>query len=387
VDPAAPDYYGLEELFTAEERLARDTVGEFVDREVIPIVPAAVRDGRFPRELVPRLAELGILGARLHGDGGPGLSAVGYGLVMQELERGDSAVRSFASVQGALVIHAIDAFGSDEQRGRWLPELAAGRAIGSFGLTEPDFGSNPAGMRTHARRDGGDWVISGTKRWITNGSMADVAVVWARAGEAFHGFLVEAGTPGFTASEMTGKWSMRASDTSELTLADVRVPEASRLPGATSLRAPLSCLTEARYGIAWGAVGAATACYRVARDYAMTRVQFDRPIGGHQLVQAKLVEMLSGITTGQLLAWRLGRLKDAGALRPQQVSLAKRHNVAHALWTARNARDVLGANGIVDEYPVFRHLANLETVSTYEGTHDIHTLVIGEDLTGLSAFA
>jgi glutaryl-CoA dehydrogenase len=307
---------------------------------------------------------------------------------MQELERGDSGVRSLASVQGALVMYPIHRYGSEEQKQRWLPAMAAGQAIGCFGLTEPDFGSNPAGMLTRARRSGGDWVLSGTKRWITNGSIADVALVWARTDDGIvNGFLVEKGTKGFSASEMTGKWSLRASVTSELVLEEVRVPDSARLPGADGLKGPLSCLSQARYGIVWGALGAAMACYHTALEYAKSRVQFERPIAGYQLVQQKLAEMLTGITTGQLLAYRLGQLKDEGRVRPQQVSLAKRHNVAHALWTARTARDILGANGIVDEYPVFRHLANLETVYTYEGTHDIHTLILGQDITGLSAFS
>jgi len=380
------DYFGIDGLLTDEERLVRDTVRAFVDGEVIPVIDEAARDGRFPRELVPGLAELGLLGASLTGYGLPGLGAVAYGLVMQELERGDSALRSFVSVQGALAMFAIHRYGSDEQKERWLPPMGRGEAIGCFGLTEPDFGSNPGGMLTRARRDGPDWILSGTKRWITSGSVADVAVVWAQTEMGVAGFLVEAGEPGFTATDMTGKWSLRASVTSELHLADVRLPDAARLPGAQGLRAPLGCLTQARYGISWGAIGAASACYETALSYAGSRIQFSRPIAGYQLVQAKLAEMITGITTSQLLALQLGRLKDQGAMRPQQVSMAKRHNVAHALWTARTARDILGANGVVDEYPVFRHMANLESVSTYEGTHDIHTLILGQDVTGLAAF-
>jgi glutaryl-CoA dehydrogenase len=386
-DFAGVDYFGIEDLLSDEERLVRDTVRAFVDREVVPTIERASRDGRFPRELVPGLADLGLLGANLTGYGLPGLGAVAYGLAMQELERGDSALRSFVSVQGALTMFAIHRFGSEEQKARWLPALGRGEAIGCFALTEPDFGSNPAGMRAAARRDGDGWIISGAKRWITNGSIADVAVVWARADEGIVGFLIERGTPGMTAVEMSGKWSLRASVTSELHLDDVRVPEASRLPLAQGLRAPLACLNQARYGIAWGAIGAAMACYDAALGYAMTRVQFDRPIAGYQLVQAKLADMLTGITTSQLLSLQLGRLKDRDAIRPQQVSMAKRHNVAHALWTARTARDILGANGVVDDYPVFRHMANLESVSTYEGTHDIHTLILGEDITGMAAFS
>ncbi len=383
---AGVDYYGLADLLSDEERLVRDTVRAFVDAEVLPVIEQATREARFPQALVPKMAELGLFGANLSGYGLPGLSGTAYGLIMQELERGDSGVRSFASVQSALVMYPIHRFGSEEQKHRWLPALASGAAVGCFGLTEPDFGSNPAGMRTRARRVGGEWVLSGTKRWITNGSIADVAVVWARADEDVLGFLVERGTPGLSTSEMTGKWSMRASVTSELVLEEARVPERARLPEARGLKAPLSCLTQARYGIAWGALGAAMACYHTALEYAKSRVQFERPIAGYQLVQAKLVEMLTGITTGQLMALQLARLKDRGVMRPQQASMAKRHNVAHALWTARAARDILGANGIVDEYPVFRHLANLETVSTYEGTHDIQTLIIGQDITGLDAF-
>ena len=381
------DYFDMDSLLTGEERLVRDTVRAFVDSEVMPIIELANREGRFPREVVPGLAELGLLGANLTGYGLPGLGAVAYGLVMQELERGDSALRSFVSVQGALTMYAIHRFGSDEQKERWLPPLGRGEAIGCFGLTEPDFGSNPGGMLTRATRDGDDWIVSGTKRWITSGSIADVAVVWARVDDGIGGFLVERGTPGFTASDMPGKWSLRASVTSELYLADVRLPNAARLPLAVGLKSPLACLTQARYGISWGVIGAAMACYDTALQYATTRVQFDRPIAGYQLVQAKLAEMVTGITTSQLLALQLGRLKDRGEMRPQQVSMAKRHNVAHALWTARAARDVLGANGVVDEYPVFRHMANLESVITYEGTHDIHTLILGHDVTGLAAYS
>ena len=381
------DYFDVDSLLTDEERLIRDTVRDFVDREVEPIIELASREGRFPRELVPGLAELGLLGASLTGYGLPGLGGVAYGLVMQELERGDSALRSFVSVQGALSMYAIHRFGSEEQKERWLPAMGRGEAIGCFGLTEPDFGSNPSGMLTRATRDGDGWVISGTKRWITSGSIADIAVVWAQTDDGIRGFLIEGGTPGFTATDMHGKWSLRASVTSELHMADVRVPDSSRLPEAAGLKAPLSCLTQARYGISWGAIGAAMACYDTALRYAQTRVQFDRPIAGYQLVQAKLAEMITGITTSQLLSLQLGRLKERGEMRPQQVSMAKRHNVAHALWTARTARDILGANGVVDEYPIFRHMANLESVVTYEGTHDIHTLILGQDVTGLAAYS
>ena len=381
------DYFDMDSLLTDEERLVRSTVRAFVDREVLPIIEEANREGRFPRELLPGLAELGLLGANLTGYGLPGLGAVAYGLVMQELERGDSALRSFVSVQGALSMYAIHRFGSDAQKERWLSAMGRGEAIGCFGLTEPDFGSNPSGMLTRAVRDGGDWVLSGTKRWITSGSIADVAVVWARVDDGIGGFLIERGTPGFAATDMHGKWSLRASVTSELHLADVRVPDSARLPLAKGIKSPLACLTQARYGISWGVIGAAMGCYDTALQYAKARVQFDRPIAGYQLVQAKLAEMLTGITTSQLMALQLGRLKDRGEMRPQQVSMAKRHNVAHALWTARTARDILGANGVVDEYPIFRHMANLESVVTYEGTHDIHTLILGHDVTGLPAYS
>jgi glutaryl-CoA dehydrogenase len=379
------DYYGIEELLGDEERMIRASVRSFVEREALPVIERHHADERFPRDLIPRMAELGVFGANLKGYGCAGLSNVAYGLIMQELEAGDSGLRSMASVQGSLAMYAIWRWGSEEQKRRWLPAMAAGRAIGCFGLTEPDHGSDPGGMETRARRDGAGWLISGTKRWITNGSIADVAIVWAKDGETIRGFLVEAGTPGYSAHDIKGKFSLRASITSELVLEDVRLPAGALLPEAAGLGGPFSCLNQARYGIVWGALGAARTCYLTALDYAKDRRQFDRPLAGYQLVQQKLVHMLSEITKGQLLAWRLGRLKDAGAMRPEQVSLAKRNNVAAALDIARLARDVLGANGIVNEYPVIRHMLNLETVNTYEGTYDMHTLIVGRDITGLDA--
>jgi glutaryl-CoA dehydrogenase len=382
------DYYDLDELLSDDERLARDSVRAFVDAEVMPRIGKLFREGTSAPDLPRKLGALGALGANLKGHGCAGMNSVAYGLVMQELERGDSGVRSFASVQGALVMYPIDAYGSDAQKDRYLPQLARGEAIGCFGLTEPDFGSNPAGMRTVARRRGERWVLSGTKRWITNGHIADVALVWARCADdqKVRGFLVDKGTRGFTARDIPGKWSMRASATSELFLEDVELGDDAVLPGVTGLKGPLSCLTQARYGIAWGVVGAAMACYDEALTYAGSRVQFSRPIAGYQLVQAKLVAMLTEITKAQLLNLRLGRLKDRGVLRNEHVSLAKRNNVHEALAIARTARDILGANGITDEYQCGRHMANLETVYTYEGTHDIHTLILGQDITGLAAF-
>jgi glutaryl-CoA dehydrogenase len=333
------------------------------------------------------MADLGFLGANLEGYGCAGMSNVEYGLVMQELERGDSGVRSFVSVQGALVMYPIYAYGSEEQKNRWLPRLQSGQAIGCFGLTEPDFGSNPAGMRTTARRDGSGWILNGEKTWITNGGLANVAVVWARAADGIHAFLVESGTPGFSVSDIHGKWSMRASVTSSLSLSDCRIGEESRLPGAKGLKAALGCLTQARYGIGWGVIGAAMDCYETARAYSVIRKQFDdRPIASHQLVQEKLAWMITEITKAQLLALHAGRLKDQKRLEPAHVSMLKRNNAAMALECARLSRDLLGANGITDEYPVMRHLCNLETVKTYEGTDLIHTLVIGEKVTGVAAY-
>ena len=379
------DYYGVEELLGDEERMTRASVRSFVEREALPTIERCHAEERFPRELIPRMGELGLFGANLKGYGCAGLSSVAYGLIMQELEAGDSGLRSMGSVQGSLAMYAIWRWGTEAQKQRWLPEMAAGRAIGSFGLTEPDHGSDPGGMETRARRDGSGWILSGTKRWITNGSIADVSIVWAKDGEVIRGFLVERGTPGLTAHDIKGKFSLRASITSELVLEDVRVGADAIFPEAEGLGGPFSCLNQARYGIVWGALGAARPCYLTALRYAQERRQFDRPIAGYQLVQQKLVHMLTEITKGQLLAWRLGRLKDAGAMRPEQVSLAKRNNVGVALEIARLARDILGANGIVNEYPVIRHMLNLETVNTYEGTYDMHTLIIGRDITGLDA--
>jgi glutaryl-CoA dehydrogenase len=380
------DFLHLDDLLAEEELLARETVREFVTEEFLPRLREHVRqDGSFPMDLVPRLAELGLFGANLTGYGCAGMGNVGYGLVMQELERGDSGLRSFASVQGALVMYPIHTYGSEAQKERWLPALAEGRAIGCFGLTEPDFGSHVSGMRTRAERRGDAWVLNGTKRWITNGSVAHVAVVWAQTAEGVRGFLVETDRPGFEARDIKGKFSLRASITSELFLHEVEVPEASRLPEAKGLKAPLSCLTQARYGIAWGAIGAAMACYDEALRYTQERVVDGGPLAGKQLTQQKLVFMLTEITKAQLLAWRLGRLKDAGRLDHAMVSMAKRNNVDVALRIAREARDLLGANGIVDDYCPMRHMVNLETVRTYEGTHDVHTLILGEHITGLRA--
>ena len=380
------DFLRIDDLLSDEEKLARDTVREFVSKEFLPRIQEHVRqDGSFPLELVPALAELGLFGANLSGYGCAGMNNVAYGLVMQELERGDSGLRSFASVQGSLVMYPIHAYGSDAQKERWLPALQSGRAIGCFGLTEPDFGSHIAAMRTRAERRGDAWLLNGAKRWITNGTLADVALVWARTPDGIRGFLVEKGTPGFEARDIKGKFSLRASVTSELFLHDVEVPDAARLPGAEGMKGPLSCLTQARYGIAWGALGAAMACYEEAVDYTRERMVAGGPLAGKQLTQEKLVFMLSEITKGQLLALRVGRLKDEGKLEHAMVSLAKRNNVDAALRIAREARDLLGANGIVDDYQAMRHMVNLETVRTYEGTHDIHTLILGEHITGLRA--
>ncbi|MBS1107355.1 MAG: gcdH [Deltaproteobacteria bacterium] len=383
----APDYYAIEELLTEEERLVRDTARRFVEEEFQPHIVEAYRNGTFPMQLVPRLAELGFFGPTLpEAYGCAGASSVAYGLISQELERGDSGLRSFASVQSSLVMYPIFAFGSEAQKSNWLPRMARGQAIGCFGLTEPDFGSNPAGMRTTAKRAKGGFVLDGVKRWITNGNVADVAIVWARLEDKVHGFLVETDRPGFKAEQMHGKLSLRASVTSELYFDKCWIPEENRLPGTGSMKAPLACLSQARYGISWGAIGAASACYDCALRYAQGRVMFSRPIAGYQLVQRKLVEMIVEITKAQLLSLRLGRLKDAGKVRPEQISLAKMNNVAKALEIARLARDILGGNGIMDEYPIMRHMMNLETVNTYEGTEDVHRLIIGKDITGFDAF-
>jgi len=385
--PPATDLYNIDRLLSEEERMVRDTVRKFVNERVLPIIGEHFEAGTFPRELIPEIAELGLLGMHLEGYGCAGLSAVCYGLACQELEAGDSGLRSFVSVQGSLAMFPIHKYGSEEQKQRWLPRMARGEAIGCFGLTEPDSGSDPGSMRTTARRDGDSYILNGTKMWITNGGIADIAVVWAKTDEGIRGLLVERGTPGFSTSDVHHKLSLRASITSELHFEDCRVQADNMLPGVRGLRGPLSCLDEARYGIAWGSVGAARACYEVALDYAKTRVQFDRPIASFQLVQEKLVIMATELVKAQLLALQLGRLKDEGLVHPVQISVAKRNNVREALRTAREARSVLGANGITLEYPISRHSNNLESVYTYEGTDDIHTLIIGQAITGQNAFS
>jgi glutaryl-CoA dehydrogenase len=382
------DYYGIDELLSEEQRMVRDAVRDWVEAKFLPTIAQHHREATFPLEVRKDLGEMGVFGATLKGYGCAGLDNVAYGLIMQELERGDSGLRSFASVQSGLVMYPISRYGSDAQKEHWLPRLQSGEALGCFGLTEPDYGSDPGGMKTRAVRTGSEYVLNGTKLWITNGSVADVAVVWAKddSGE-IGGYLVEKTAPGFSTLDIPGKFSMRASITSELSFQDCRIPAESKLPGVTGLKGPLSCLSQARYGIAWGAIGAAMACYDWALQYAQQRIQFGKPIASFQLVQQKLVWMLTEITKAQLLALQLGRLKDAERARPQQISMAKMNNVQMALDTARLARDILGAAGIVDEHPVIRHMLNLETVNTYEGTHDIHTLIIGRDITGLEAFA
>jgi glutaryl-CoA dehydrogenase len=383
------DFIDFDSQLNDEEKLVRQTTRQFVDNEVIPIIEKHNREATFPMHLIPQLGELGFFGASLHGYGCAGMSSVAYGLMTQELERGDSGLRSFVSVQGALVMYPIHAFGSETQKNKWLPLLQQGKAIGCFGLTEPQFGSNPGGMLTRAVKKGNKYVLNGEKMWITSGSLADVALIWAKSDEdeKIHGFLVEKGTPGFKAWDVHGKWSLRASVTSGLAFTDCEIPAENILPGVKGLKGPLSALHQARYGIGWGAIGAAMACYDTALQYAKTRKQFaGRPIASHQLVQEKLAWMITEIVKGQLLALHVGRLKDRGKDAPEHVSMLKMNNVAIALDTARKARDILGANGIVDDYCVMRHMNNLESVYTYEGTNDIHKLIIGEKITGIPAF-
>ena len=387
------DFYDVDSLLTEEERMVRDTIREWVEDRVLPIIADAYMEYRFPEELIPRMAEMGVLGSNLPEEYGcAGLNNVSYGLMMQELERGDSGIRSFASVQGSLVMWPIFTYGTEEQRKEWLPELASGEKIGCFGLTEPDYGSNPGGMITTAKKTPDGWVLNGTKMWITNGSMADVATIWAQTGElgdsdSIRGFVVPTDTPGFSARDQKGKLSLKASDTSELALQDVHLPDSALMPGSDiGLRAPLSCLTQARYGIAWGVVGAAMGCYHEALSYGLERVMFGGPIAGKQIQQVRLAEMLTKITQGQLLTLQLGRLKDRGEATPSRVSMAKRANVDMACEVAREARRLLGANGILVEYSAMRHMANLESVYTYEGTHDMHALILGEKITGISAY-
>jgi glutaryl-CoA dehydrogenase len=384
--PDAVDFLDVAALLSDEERLIRETVRAFVRDRVLPNVADWFERGILPRELGRELGRLGLLGMHLEGYGCPGASAVAYGIACTELEAGDSGVRSFASVQGSLAMYAIYRWGSEEQKRAYLPGMASGEKIGCFGLTEPDFGSNPAGMRTFARRDGGDWVLSGTKLWITNGSISDLAIVWAQTDDGIRGFVVERGTPGFSASDIERKLSLRASVTSELVFADCRVPAAAELPLARGLGGPLACLNEARYGIVWGSMGAARSCYETALEYAKTRVQFDRPIAGFQITQEKLANMLVELNKGTLLALHLGRMKDAGRLHPAQVSFGKLNNVREALGIAREARTILGASGVTLEYPIVRHMNNLESVLTYEGTSEVHTLVLGQAVTGIAAF-
>ncbi len=381
------DYLLIDSLFNEQELLVRQTTRQFVDDRAMPLIRDCFREGHFPKELIPEMGELGFFGANLEGYGCAGMSNVEYGLIMQEIERCDSGLRSFVSVQGALVMYPIHAYGSEEQKQHWLPRLQSGQAIGCFGLTEPGYGSNPAGMLTKAVKDGDHWILNGEKTWITNGSVADVAIVWARAEDGIRGFLVEAGTPGYSTSDIHGKLSMRASVTSSLAFADCRIPAANLLPHVRGLKGPLGCLSQARHGIGWGVLGAAMDCFETARQYTMLRKQFDdKPIAGHQLVQEKLAWMITEITKGQLLALQCGRLKDKGKLDPAHISMLKQNNVRIALECARLSRDLLGGNGIMDEYPIMRHLCNLETVKTYEGTDHIHTLVIGERVTGIAAY-
>jgi len=384
----SPDFYNIDDLFSDEEKMIRASIRLWIDKNVLPIIEECYQEAKFPTQLIPQLGELGVLGANLPEQYGcAGVNNVAYGLMMQELERGDSGMRSFASVQGGLVMYPIFEFGSEEQREFWLPRLASGEKIGCFGLTEPDHGSDPGGMVTRAVKDGDSFILNGAKMWITNGTIADVAVVWAKLDGEVHGFIVEKGTPGFTAPEMKNKHSLRASVTSELIFQDCRIPGNNLLPNSAGLKSPLKCLTQARYGIAWGAIGSAMACYDEALDYAKTRIQFDKPIGSFQLVQQKLTYMITEITKMQLLCLQLGRLKDQNKASFAQVSMAKRNNVFEALEIARASRDLLGANGITAAYQSMRHMCNLESVKTYEGTHDIHTLIIGENITGLAAYS
>ena len=383
-----PDFYNITELMTEEELLVQKTAYEFVQSEFMPLINEHYEKGTFPLELAPKLGEMGFMGSSLPEDsGGSGVSNVAYGLILHELERGYSGLRSFASVQGALVMYPIHAYGSDEQKSKWLPGLGSGTLIGCFGLTEPNFGSNPGGMSTRCVRDGDDWIINGNKIWITNGTLADVALVWARDEEGVvRGFLLEKGMDGFTSSDIHGKLSLRASVTSELSMANVRVPDSSRLPNIEGLKGPLSCLTQARYGIAWGMVGASVDCYNTALEYSKERKQFSKPIAGYQLTQAKLAEMVTRITESQLMVYRLGRLKDESKMNFQQVSMAKRNNCAMARDIARTSREILGANGVTEDYSPIRHMANIESVFTYEGTHEMHTLILGQDVTGIPAY-
>ncbi len=382
-----PDYYDIAALLSEEERMVQETVRSFVNDEILPIIEKHYQEATFPMEIVKRCGELGIFGATIPEEyGGGGMNSVCYGLINQELERGDSGIRSAVSVQSSLVMYPIWKYATEDLKREWLPKLASGEAIGCFGLTEPDFGSNPGGMLTTARETENGYVLNGAKMWITNGSLADVAVVWAKLDGVVRGFLVEKGAPGFSTQVMKGKHSLRASVTSELIFQDCEIPKTHIFPDIEGLRGPFSCLNQARYGISWGAIGAGIACYESSVKYATSRIQFDRPIGRFQLVQEKLVWMLNEITKAQLLSYRLGRMKDDGSWRPQQVSMAKRNNVWMALECARLARDLHGANGILDEYPIMRHMANLESVKTYEGTHDIHTLILGADITDLQAF-